>query len=77
MKKYKIRFNLGRGENYLKWKVTSPNGAVNYYEPNKASWLTNKVLLKRFTMEQTRLFVLGLNVKLLSFKELSNAHLKE
>tara|TARA_R110000851_G_scaffold4416_1_gene17951 strand:+ start:2484 stop:3020 length:537 start_codon:yes stop_codon:yes gene_type:complete len=35
MKKYKIRFNLGRGENYLKWKVTSPNGAVNYYEPNK------------------------------------------
>lgn len=35
MKKYKIRFNLGRGENYLKWKVTSPNGGVNYYEPNK------------------------------------------
>ena len=34
MKKYKIRFNLGRGENYLKWKVTSPNGDVNYYEPN-------------------------------------------
>jgi hypothetical protein len=34
MSKYKIRFNLGRGENYLKWKVTSPNGDVNYYEPN-------------------------------------------
>ena len=34
MENYKIRFNLGRGENYLKWKVTSPNGDVNYYEPN-------------------------------------------
>ena len=34
MKNYKVRFNLGRGENYLKWKVTSPNGDVNYYEPN-------------------------------------------
>jgi hypothetical protein len=33
MKKYKIRFNLGTGENYLKWKVTSPNGDVNYYDP--------------------------------------------
>ncbi len=34
MKNYKVRFNLGRGKNYLKWKVTSPNGKVNYYEPN-------------------------------------------
>ena len=34
MSNYKIRFNLGRGANYLKWKVTSPNGDVNYYEPN-------------------------------------------
>jgi len=25
---YKIRFNLGRGENYLKWKITKPNGEV-------------------------------------------------
>ena len=35
MSKYKIRFNLGRGENYLKWKITSPNGDVNYYEPTE------------------------------------------
>jgi len=33
MKKYKIRFNLGTGENYLKWKVTAPNDGVNYYDP--------------------------------------------
>ena len=34
MKNYKVRFNLGRGKNYLKWKVISPSGDVNYYTPN-------------------------------------------
>lgn len=31
--KIKVRFNLGRGENYLKWKVEHPNGWVFYYTP--------------------------------------------
>jgi len=34
-KKYKVRFNLGRGDNYMKWKVTDPKGEVVYYDPNK------------------------------------------
>ena len=34
MSKYKVRFNLGRGENFMKWKVTSPEGDVNYYDPD-------------------------------------------
>jgi len=32
---YKIRFNLGKGVNFLKWKVTYPSGAVRYYEPSE------------------------------------------
>jgi len=39
MKKFKVRFNLGRGKNYLKWKVTSPSGSVKYYDPNNVSFL--------------------------------------
>ena len=31
---YKVRFNLGRGKNYMKWKITYPSGAVRYYEPD-------------------------------------------
>lgn len=33
MSKYKVRFNLGRGEHFMKWKVTSPEGCVDYYDP--------------------------------------------
>ena len=35
MEKYIIRFNLGKGKNFLKWKVTYPTGAVRYYEPSE------------------------------------------
>ena len=35
MSKYKVRFNLGKGENFMKWKVTSPEGHVDYYDPNE------------------------------------------
>lgn len=30
---YKVRFNLGTGKNFLKWKITHPDGKVEYYEP--------------------------------------------
>ena len=35
--KYQIRFNLGTGENYMKWKITSPKGNVQYLEPTEVT----------------------------------------
>ena len=32
-KRIKVRFNLGRGENYMKWKIQYPSGEVAYYHP--------------------------------------------
>jgi hypothetical protein len=32
-KRYKVRFNLGRGQNYMKWKVVDPKGMTSYYFP--------------------------------------------
>ncbi len=32
--KYTIRFNLGAGENFMKWRIVSPSGQVQYLEPN-------------------------------------------
>ena len=29
---YKVRFNLGKGKNYMKWKVEGPEG-IFYYDP--------------------------------------------
>ncbi len=31
-REYKIRFNLGAGKNYMKWKVEGPDGVI-YYDP--------------------------------------------
>ena len=36
-KKFKIRFNLSKGKNFMKWKVTFPSGAVRYYDPEKVT----------------------------------------
>ena len=33
MARIKVRFNLGRGKNFMKWKVQYPNGIVEYYSP--------------------------------------------
>lgn len=34
MKSIKVRFNLGRGKNYLKWKIEYPDKRVEYLDPN-------------------------------------------
>jgi hypothetical protein len=34
VKRIKVRFNLSRGANYMKWKVQYANGDVSYYDPN-------------------------------------------
>jgi hypothetical protein len=35
MAKFKVRFNLGAGVRYMKWKITSPDGSVQYLEPSE------------------------------------------
>jgi hypothetical protein len=32
---YKVRFNLGKGKRYMTWKVTKPNGEVDYLNPKE------------------------------------------
>ena len=32
---YKVRFNLGAGENFMKWKITDPEGNHTYHEPSE------------------------------------------
>jgi hypothetical protein len=47
-KKFQVRFNLGAGENYKKWKVTSPKGAVQYLEPSEVTiFMENCKLVNR------------------------------
>jgi len=32
---YKIRFHLGRGDNFMKWQVKHPDGTVEYHRPEE------------------------------------------
>jgi hypothetical protein len=43
--KIKVRFNLGRGKNYLKWKVESKSG-VEYYYPTEVQLILHNCVLK-------------------------------
>jgi hypothetical protein len=48
-KKIKVRFNLGRGKNYMKWKVEYPSGEVSYYRPTDI-----QLVLKNCTLKNSR-----------------------
>ena len=43
---YKLRFNLGRGENFEKWKLVHPNGYVAYFCPQKTSFKMSECKVK-------------------------------
>lgn len=42
---YKVRFNLGKGKNYMKWKIEGPDG-VNYYNPSEVQIVMTDCQLK-------------------------------
>jgi len=35
MKRTKVRFYLGRGKNYMKWRIQYPNGDILYIAPDE------------------------------------------
>ena len=48
MKRHKVRFNLSKGKNYLKWKVEYPDGNVMYYYPTGVQLVMGECTLKNY-----------------------------
>jgi hypothetical protein len=48
-KKIKVRFNLGRGPNYMKWKITYPSGTIEYASPT-----STQIVMKGCTLKNSR-----------------------
>ena len=48
MKRHKVRFNLSKGKNYLKWKVEYPDGNVMYYYPTGVQLIMGDCTLKNY-----------------------------
>lgn len=56
MSKYKVRFNLGKGEHFMKWKVTSPEGHVDYYDPNEHTLIMHMCKLRNQPSAANKIF---------------------
>jgi len=48
MVRIKVRFNLGKGKNYMKWKIEYPNGKVEYYDPTTTQIIMNECELRNY-----------------------------
>lgn len=55
-KKIKVRFNLGRGENYMKWKIEYPSGQVSYYYPTEIQLILKNCTLKNGRKTAMKIF---------------------
>jgi hypothetical protein len=48
MKKIRVRFNLGQGKNYMKWKIEYPDGRIEYHVPSETQLILDGCILKNF-----------------------------
>ena len=58
MKSSKIRFNLGRGKNYLKWKVERPGQKTVYIDPNDVQLVLRNCVLKNNQTSSGKIYFL-------------------
>lgn len=56
MKSIKVRFNLGAGPNYMKWKVEYPDGCVKYYHPTDVQLSMHGCILKNYKKTAQKIF---------------------
>jgi hypothetical protein len=89
MKRHQVRFNLGKGENYMKWKITYNTGRVEYHHPAEVQLVLHDCIMKNnrksaqriFTGESTKVvcaYVLCSRVEILTedFNPETTAHIK-
>ena len=56
MTKIKVRFNLGAGGNYKKWKITYPSGNIEYHVPANVQLVMKKCQLKNSYKIASKIF---------------------
>lgn len=55
-KSIKVRFNLGKGKNYMKWKVQHPDGSSQYYNPNEFQLVMSDCTFKNHKSTAQKIF---------------------
>ncbi len=56
MKKIKVRFNLSKGEYFMKWKVSFPSGSIVYFNPEEIQLIMYDCELKNNKKTAKKIF---------------------
>jgi hypothetical protein len=56
MKSIKVRFNLGAGKNFMKWKIQHPDGKVEYHSPEDVQLIMTDCVLKNHKKTAQKIF---------------------
>lgn len=56
MARIKVRFNLGKGVNYMKWKIQYPNGNVEYHRPADVQLVMKNCQLRNHKKTAQKIF---------------------
>lgn len=56
MARIKVRFNLSRGKNYMKWKVVFPDGTCEYLSPDEVSLIMTRCKLSNNAKQAEKIF---------------------
>jgi hypothetical protein len=56
MKSIKVRFNLGRGKNFMKWKIQYPDGKIEYHSPDDVQLVMSDCILKNHKKTAQKIF---------------------
>ena len=56
MKRIRVRFNLGKGANYMKWKVENPNGTVEYHSATDTQLILFNCQLRNHKQTAQKIF---------------------
>jgi len=56
MKSIKVRFNLGTGKNYMKWKIEYPDGKIEYHHPTDVQLNMHDCILKNYKTTAQKIF---------------------
>jgi hypothetical protein len=54
--KTRVRFNLSKGKNHMKWKITRPNFKPEYYSPEEVSITLVNCILKNYKSTALKIF---------------------
>ena len=56
MARIKVRFNLSRGKNFMKWKIVYPDSTCEYLNPNEVSLIMSRCKLSNNAKQAEKIF---------------------